>query len=389
MMKISRRGILGVAATATLYAQEQKMQQGQRKLKIAFVGTGHRAWAHIQVLKAIPDFEITALADPTPEFRDRAVALAGSGVRTYDNHDALFAKEKDLDAVAVVTPTFLHADPAIAALSRGLHVLCEKPMALSIQEANRMIAASQKAGKILQIGLQMRYDPIHEKLMEVVKAGEIGKLQYIAGNLFRGDWNPRAWKYTDPKTGAQTNWRFLTRTAGSSLMEDGIHELDILNWSVASPITRIYASGGNNVFKDRETIDHAGLVIDYENGIKLAFEFSIFSPNSGPDTLRMMLIGQHGNLQSEIGKLTVRKNGAAAQDVTPSRTVPEAIGAQQVGADQDIGTYRQYLAFANSIRTGAKPLCDGDTAKQVLKISLLAEKSLREHRIVTWNDLPA
>jgi UDP-N-acetyl-2-amino-2-deoxyglucuronate dehydrogenase len=222
-----------------------------------------------------------------------------------------------------------------------------------------------------------------------VKAGEIGPLQYVAGNLFRRDWNPRSWRYTDPKTGVATNWRFLSATAGSSLMEDGIHELDVMNWMIGSHVARLYATGGNNVLKQRETIDHAGLLIDYENGLKLAFEFCIFAPNSGPATRRMMLIGEGGNLQSEVAKLTMRKKGAAAQDVEISRHIPRAAGAAQVGPDQDIGTYREYVALANSIRTGAKPFCNGETAKQVLKISLLAEKSIRERRIVTWNDLPA
>jgi predicted dehydrogenase len=380
-MTMSRRTAL--AAAGGLFAQEQK------KLKLAIIGTGHRAWAHIQVLKAIADFEVVALADPTPEMLDRAASVAGPGTRTYSDFRSMLAKEKDLDGVVVITPTFLHADATIAAFERGLPVLCEKPMALTIEQANAMIAASEKAGKPLQIGLQMRYDPMYEKMSGLVREGEIGNLEYIAGNLFRGDWNPNSWKYTDPKTGAKTNWRFLTGTAGSSLMEDGIHELDVLNWMVGARVSRIYATGGNNVLKNRETIDHAALVIDYESGLKLDFAFSIFSPGAGPATRRMMLIGETGNLQSEIGKLELRKRGEPAKPVEVKREVPGAAGARQVGPDQDIGTFRQYVAFAQSIRTGAKPFCNGETAKQVLKISLLAEKSIRERRIVTWDDLPA
>ena len=103
----------------------------------------------------------------------------------------------------------------------------------------------------------------------------------------------------------------------------------------------------------------------------------------------MTLIGTGGNIQVEITKLTLRKRGEQAKDMEIDRRIPDAAGARQVGADQDAGTYREYLAFANSIRTGAQPFSNGQTAKQVLKISLLAEKSIRERRIVTWNDLPA
>ena len=78
-MTFSRRGLFAIAGGA-LFAQEQK------RLKLAFIGTGHRAWAHIQVLKAIPDFEVVALADPTPEMRDRAASIAGPGARTYADY---------------------------------------------------------------------------------------------------------------------------------------------------------------------------------------------------------------------------------------------------------------------------------------------------------------
>jgi predicted dehydrogenase len=386
-MTVSRRSILSATALAALKTQDQNPAGNLRRIKLAFIGTGHRTWGHIQVLKAIPDFEVVALADPTPQFRDRAAGLAGPGVRTYASFQEMLAKERDLDGVVVITPNFLHAEATVAAFASGHHVLCEKPMATSIEEANQMIAAAARAGKTLQIGLQMRYDPLYENVAELVRAGAIGTVQYVAGNLFRGDWNPASWRYTDPKTGVATNWRFLTRTAGSSLMEDGIHELDVLNWMIGSVVARVYATGGNNVLKDRETIDHAGLLVDYDNGVKLAFEFCLFSPNSGTATRRMTLIGTGGNIQVEMTKLTLRKRGEQAKDVEIVRSIP--VGARQVGSDQDVGTYREYLAFANSIRTGAQPFCNGQTAKQVLKISLLAEKSIRERRIVTWNDLPA
>ncbi len=383
-MSIPRRAIFAGAGTMMLRAQSPN-----RKLKLAFIGTGHRAWAHIQVLKAIPDFEVVALADPTAEFRDRAASLAGAGVRTYASYQEMLAKEKDLDGVVVVTPNFLHADATVAALSNGLHVLCEKPMATSVEDANRMIAAADRAGKTLQIGLQMRYDPLYKKLADVVAAGQIGTVQYVSGNLFRGDWNPRSWRYTDPGTGKATNWRYLTRTAGSSLMEDGIHEIDVLNWMIGNRVSRVYATGGNNVLKDRETIDHAGVLVDYENGVKFAFEFCIFAPNAGAATRRMALIGTEGNVQVEQNRITLRKKSGRPQEIEVAERAPQSIGARQVGPDQDIGTYREYLAFANSIRTGEKPFCNGQTAKEVLKISLLAERSLREKKIMTWGDLPA
>ena len=125
----SRRVFLWVPA-AVLSAQ------AVRKIRIAIIGTGHRGWAHINVIKTGKvDVETVALADPTPEFRDRAATLVGSPVATYSDYRKMLAEVRDLDGVLVVTPNFLHAEVTIAALERGLHVLCEKPMATSVADA--------------------------------------------------------------------------------------------------------------------------------------------------------------------------------------------------------------------------------------------------------------
>jgi predicted dehydrogenase len=264
-------------------------------------------------------------------------------------------------------------------------------MATKVEDANRMIAAAEKSGKILQIGQQNRFNPLYVKMNELVRAGEIGDLKFVTGNIYRSDWYKLSWKYPDPKTQTPTNWRLLTHTAGSSLMEDGIHEIDVLHGMINAKVTRVYASGGNNVYKDRETIDHAGLVIDYESGVKFTFNFCLYGNNASKEISRLMVLtGTMGIMQPEGRQVSIRRQtGGPAKVYDPKGSAPDIITAREVGPDQDAGTYREYTAFANSIRTGAKPLVSGQIGKEAIKISLLAEKSLREGRIVSWNDLPA
>lgn len=374
MENVSRRTFLAASVPAL-------SAQATRPIRVALVGTGHRGWIHIAALKATPGYEIVALADPTPEFLDRAATLAPGAAR-YSDYRKLLAERKDVDAVIVITPNFLHAEVTIAALERGLDVLCEKPMATTVEDANRMAAAAAKSGKILYIGCQKRFFPTNLKMQELVAAGAIGKIEFVSANLFRGDWNPRSWKYTDPKTGVSTNWRYLTRTEGSALLEDGIHEVDALNWIINDRVRRVMASGGNNVYKDRETIDHAGLLIEYESGVKFTFDFCLFGQNAGPAGRRTVLIGDEGIMQPENGRIGVRKrSGGPAQyfDLKPSDPrVPD-----------DPEAYHQYLAFAESVRTRKAPFVSPESGKLAVKIMLLAEKSVREHRVMDWNDLPA
>jgi predicted dehydrogenase len=386
-----RRSFLKAAGVSALAAGASALEaQPQKPIRLAIAGTGTRAWAHLAILKMLPQqYQVVALADPTPANLDRAAGLA-PGAATYSDYRKLLAERKDIDALVVITPSFLHAEVTVAGFERGLPVLCEKPMATTVPDANRMIEASRKAGKPLYIGFQKRFQPAAMKMHELAQKGEIGAIQFISANLFRGDWNPLSWKYTDPKTGVATNWRYLTFTEGSAIMEDGIHEMDTLNWILNSRVARVMASGGNNVFKDRETIDNAAIIVDYESGARLTFDFSLFAPNAGPGGRRMVLIGSEGVMQPEDGKVAIRsRKSNAVRYVDLIDDAPQEIARNQVGSAMDGETYKQYLAFAETVRTGKPPVVAPEEGKNVIKLMLLAEKSLRTHRIMTWNDLPA
>jgi predicted dehydrogenase len=389
-MESNRRSFLRVAGASAIAAGASALEaQNEKPIRLAIIGTGYRAWAHLAILKALPGFQVVALADPTPQNLDHAATLA-PGAKTYTDYHKLLAEQKNVDAVVVITPSFLHAEVTVAALDHGYPVLCEKPMATKVEDANRMIAASRKAGKLLYIGFQKRLVPVTAKMKDLAAEGAIGKIDFVSGNLFRGDWNPKSWKYTNPKTGVATNWRYLTFTEGSALLEDGIHEIDSLNWMINDPVVRVTAAGGNDVFKDRETVDHVATIIEYQSGAKLSFELCLFAPNAGPQSRRMVLIGSKGVMYPENGKVAIRSSeGHGVRYVDVVDKTPKSVTANVVGSAMDPETYQQYLLFAQSVRTGKAPLVGPESAKTTIKIVLLAEKSLREHRVMNWNDLPA
>ena len=386
----NRRSFLTAAGASALAAGASALQvQTTKPIRLAIIGTGHRAWAHLAILKNLPQFEVVALADPTPGNLDRGASLAPDA-KTYSDYRKLLSERSDVDAVVVITPSFLHAEVTIAALNRGLPVLCEKPMATTVEDANRMIDASRRSGKLLYIGFQKRLVPTTAKMHELATAGEIGPIEFVSANLFRGDWNPQSWKYIDPKTGVATNWRYLTFTEGSALLEDGIHEMDSLNWIINAKVARVMASGGNNVFKQRETIDNAAIIVEYENGVRLSFDFCLFGANSGPTGRRMVLIGSEGMMQPEDNKVAIRKHsGGGVRYVQVTDNIPKQAMTGAIGSAQDPETYKQYVAFAESLRSSRPPAVSAEDGKTAIKLMLLAEKSLRTHRIMNWTDLPA
>jgi predicted dehydrogenase len=389
-IQTDRRSFLRTAGASALAAGASALQaQSEKPIRIAVIGSGHRAWAHLAILKNMPQYQVVAIADPTPQNLDKGASLA-PGAKTYSDYRKMLAERNDIDAVVVITPSFLHAETTIASLNRGLPVLCEKPMSTNVDDANRMIEASKKTGKLLYIGFQKRLVPVTAKMKELVEGGEIGPVQFVSGNLFRGDWNKESWKYTDPKTGVATNWRYLTFTEGSALLEDGIHEVDSLNWIINSRVARVMASGGNNVYKPRETIDNAAIIVEYESGARLSFDFCLFGQNSGPASRRMVIIGSEGVIQPEEGRVSIRKRvGGPAKYVDAKESASGEPPMVAGGSAQDPETRKQYVLFARSLQTGKPPAVTPDDGKTAIKLMLLAEKSLRTHRIMNWNDLPA
>ena len=150
-----------------------------KKLRIGFIGTGGIAHAHMRAYETFKDVEIVGGADIVPgkarEFLDK---YGLTKAEAFDNAKDLIANV-GMDGVSVCTYNTTHAECAIAALEAGLHVLCEKPMSFTLQEAVDMVRASRKSGKILTIGFQPRYDRMRQKVDGIIGSGTLGKVYYI------------------------------------------------------------------------------------------------------------------------------------------------------------------------------------------------------------------
>lgn len=150
-----------------------------RKLKVGIIGTGWIADAHIASYKNMPDVEIVAGADLVPGKAKAFFEKHGvENVRTYESHTALLEAET-LDAVSVCTYNATHAECTIAALEKGVNVLLEKPMCVTLEEAAEICRAEKKSGKVLSIGFQPRFDENMKMIKKIVDSGELGQIYYI------------------------------------------------------------------------------------------------------------------------------------------------------------------------------------------------------------------
>jgi predicted dehydrogenase len=392
--------LAGASGWALTGAEPARASAVPHRWKYGVVGTGARSrGSHLPLLRDyFPEVDVVALCDVTPENLEEGRKVYGKPVAGYNDYNKMLAEHPEMEAVLVVVPNFLHAPVTIAALEAGKHVLTEKPIATHIADATRMIDTAREQHRVLAVGFEMRYSLLFHRMADLLSQGAIGDIELVFAALFRGDWNPRSWKYTDPKNGVSTNWRFLTYTAGCSLMEDGIHELDVIHWLVNAQPKLIQAQGGNNIYRDRETIDNAGLLIEFSNQARCNFGFSLFTPGIN-DGLVMRFYGSTGEMtferEADIQHVVIKPYRGKAESIeVPYYEANEERVWQNLmknphpdgmSNDNQISTYRVHRDFLRSVQTGAPPLANGEIARDAIHIALAAEHSLRHGQIMPWD----
>ncbi len=185
-------------------------------VRVGIVGMGFMGRMHYRCWSALPGAKITAVCESNAKTLASLNDTAGgnvagaaehidlSGLQVFNDLDALISSGA-VDALSITLPTFLHADAAVKALHAGLHVLCEKPMALNVADCDRMIAASKQSGKTLQIGHCIRFWPEYCVSRDLVRSGDYGKV--IAASLRRYSalpgWSPDSWFADESRSGGQ------------------------------------------------------------------------------------------------------------------------------------------------------------------------------------------
>ncbi|MDR1735098.1 MAG: Gfo/Idh/MocA family oxidoreductase [Oscillospiraceae bacterium] len=162
---------------------ESEEKKPERIYKVGIIGTGWIAESHISSYLKQPDVAVVAVADliegKAEKFMKKNAPELADKIHYYADHAALLAGEPDLDAVSVCTYNRTHAECTIAALEAGVNVLLEKPFCVTTEEAQAVIAAEKKSGKILSIGFQPRMDANMQMIKKIVESGELGEVYYI------------------------------------------------------------------------------------------------------------------------------------------------------------------------------------------------------------------
>ena len=390
--ELSRRRFVAAAAAGAVASMTPRLSADGpaastgATLRWGIIGTGTRgAFTHIPVLKEAPDSQLVALCDVSEERLSAAAAKASGKVATYGDYQKLLA-DPDVNAVVVATPNLFHREPLLAALQAGKHVLCEKPIGVSADDAAAMKRAADSAKTVVMFGMQYRNNPRQQQIKELIAAGRIGKPRYVVQNVSRGDWNrsKNVWQYADPKLngGKPTNWRFSYAATGGTLNEFSCHYLDLLHWMVGETPQTVSCDGGIAVYHDgRDTWDHATVTMKYPSGVTAVHTLCMF----GPGRNELVIMGDEGSIETHGETVKVHQRGGRGRAGGERSQTIEPKAPERRGADN--ATLRLYEDFLGCVKAGKKPEASADRALAASKTGWLAELASRRKAEVKWDEL--
>ena len=317
-----------------------------KKVRIALVGAGHVAQvAHIPAYKRNPNAELVAVVDEDPVKARRIKEQFGFGEWYEDIADML--KSADVDAVDICTPNFLHAPMAIAALRTGRHVLCEKPLARTLAEAEQMVEASEKHGRILMVAYNNRYRDDVTVLAKLIRGKELGDVHIVKAGWLRraGEWEDRSWLLEKHKAG------------GGALLDLGAPLMDLAIYlsNVKKPTAVMCGTFGK---KGKGGVEESACaMVRFAGGACLMLEVN-WNLREPRDVIYLHVYGSRG--AAILNPLQIHKSvQGVLVNVTPAI---EKKNFFQQGYQYEIDH------FVECVQDGKQPATSGKDALQVLRI---------------------
>ena len=250
------------------------------------IGLGRAGWnIHVNTMKNREDFQVVAVADPNKERQQQAKAELSA--EAFDDISSLL-KNSDAELIVVATASSDHAKHSIQALEAGRHVLTEKPMATSVEDADRMLEAAKTNGKILTIHQSGRWSPVFAFIKQMLSDERIGQVFFI-----------RSGGYSYSR---RNDWQTLRKYGGGLLNNNGVHAVDQCVILMESPIVDVFGDL-QQIIQPGDTEDHVKVVMRGANGRVIDMELTTACAASLPSWI---LMGTRGSLTVRGQKALLR-----------------------------------------------------------------------------------
>lgn len=342
------------------------MSEGAKGVTVRFgiVGSQFVAHLHAEGMRQVPGVELVAAASPNPD-HVREFARRFGIPHAYTDYREMLRRE-DVDAVTLACPNDLHCQVTLDAAAAGKHVLVEKPLALSLEECDRMIEACRRAGVLLMYGENLCFAPKYVRARELAQEGALGQIYYV--------------RQLECHYGPHADWFWdVERSGGGVLMDMGCHSIAFCRWVFAgAPVESVYAEVGTFVHGGRTRgDDHSLVVMRFQGGGVGVAENSWARPGGLDD--RAEIYGTQGLTVADLargGALTTYSEpgyGYALEKAPRTRgwTWTGFQEAWSYGFPQEIGH------FARCIREGKEPMLTGEDGRAILEIICAAYYSAR------------
>jgi myo-inositol 2-dehydrogenase / D-chiro-inositol 1-dehydrogenase len=341
-------------------------------IKAGFIGTGGRGQALLGHALKSPGVNIVAICDIDPDSRARAAEMASAHKPATFSYYKKLLELKELDAVFVATPPYLHKHMIVDVMDSGRSCYAEKPLALTVEEIDAVVEAAGRARGVLQVGQQIRYHAGLHKLIGKLHDGLIGKIGWVRGQRY-ADWD-------GPGSRGAMKWLWSIEQSGDQIVEQSVHELDLINWIMNDHPIRAAGLGGQNIIHEpsgASVLDSYGLTFDFPGGRQGVFSMIKYAPYTNSMGGRII------NAYGEKGSVDVQLSGPSTV-VWRGENAPEPTKYEEAGIDFG---QRAVDDFFRCARTGEKPFCDAETGRTAALTALLGRKAIYEQRVVTWDEL--
>lgn len=331
------------------------------RVGVGIIGSGRIARTHANAYKSVARGKLIGCTDVLQEAANNFATQ--NGIRVFDTAEAML-KDPDIDAVIIATPNGLHAQQTIAALRAGKHVFCQKPIAMTLEEADGVVAEAEKCKRqILQYGFMLRFTPPLADMRNRLESGSLGNPIVSRSAIF--GWEPSAPWFYDPKQG------------GGVILDTMVHFADLLLW-LFGPVEYVHADGGPYVLqgaKDFGSADNAMVTIKHKSGV-ISHQYVTWTAGHGNFTFE--IYGSQGEISVDLVRSQVSAAFLKGNASGPSGwEFPDLVWKYGYGGEQ-----QHFVDRILGLDVDPEAAADVHAGRSALALVLAAQQALDSKEIV-------
>lgn len=316
-----------------------------RKVNVGVIGVGAMGYNHARVYYRLDEANLVAVSDVSERTLNKVSKKYDA--KGYSDYEDLL-KDPEIEAVSVCVPTTHHYSVVMEAIKHGKHVLVEKPIAFTLNEAEEMIAAAKEKGVILATGHVERFNPAVRKAKELIDNDVIGDVVSASAKRV-GPFPPRI------------------KDVGVTI-DLAIHDLDVMNYLFDEDVLQVYATM-SSMLEKCEFEDHAEIMVNFSNEATGILEVNWLTPYK---RRQIEITGTDGIVSVDYIEQSIDVYGKFAQDIEIKHEEP---------------LKEELKSFLMSVANGEDPVITGEDGLNALKMVMAATKSSKEHRPISFDEL--